>query len=562
MKRSTKTMTFLACCLCALEITAAPAQTNSAPSATTADLYQMDLNLDPAFGRMEGRMLLRYGNNSKNPLPAVRLRLDPNLDTKQSLEILAVQDSAGRPLRWKHQPLKFAKWSSEKGALEVVLPEPVLPAGQATFAIRFRGEGSYVSSNMIVLQDDPYHSLDGWYPKAMTPRGDGWSIDDDRPSDYEVTVKLPAGIAVASTGRRVSEVKRDGQVELRLKAERVWGFTIYGSSRWQRHERRAGGVDLGICVPAEAESWVERLLDATADSIAFYEKEYAPFPARHLDIIGQGSFSERAHGSSAACNLITIFLGGQFEKQYRFLVAHEVAHQYFGTQVGFHRADIHWIPVGLGMTMDEHYAQARGLDATFGRKIMREFYFMAERMGFDTTLSQPVEPAMQAPPPWSFGWNMSLAHGKAYAVCAMLRDLLGAEKFQAVLRELITQRAGGLIRQADLIAACETALGERLDWFVADWIDGRATFDNAITSVAKVGGDWDVTVAQVGTGRFPAQVEVTTVSGEKLRQRVDRAKPSDTLHFKTPGPLRSVRLDPEHIYPDLNETNNVWRAGQ
>ena len=407
-----------------------PDQTNPTPSATTADQYWMDLTLDPGQGRMEGKMRLRYCNNSTSPISAVRLRLDPNLDKKQTLEITAVTDLTGADLPWSYRGLKFAGWTSEKGAMDVVLPAPLTPGGKTVFSIQFHGVGSYVATNMIVLQDDPYHSLDGWYPKAMTPRGGGWSIDDDRLADYEIGVKLPEDIAVASTGRRLGKAERGDQTEWRLQAERVWGFTIYGSSSWQRHERRAGEVDLAICVPAEAESWVQRLLDATADSIEFYEKEYGPFPTRHLDITCPGAFSDRAHGSSAACNMITIFLGGQFEKQYRFLVAHEVAHQYFGAQIGFPRADIHWIPVGLGMTMDEHYAQARGLDATFGRKIMREFYFTAERMGFDTTLSQPVERAMQSPPPWSFGWNMSLAHGKAYAVCAMLRDLLGAEGYQ------------------------------------------------------------------------------------------------------------------------------------
>jgi hypothetical protein len=188
---------------------------------------------------------------------------------------------------------------------------------------------------------------------------------------------------------------------------------------------------------------------------------------------------------------------------------------------------------------------------------------MADRMGFDTTLSQPVEPAMQSPPPWPFGWNMALAHGKAYAVCAMLRDLLGGKRYQAVIRKLIAERSGTLIQQADLIAACEAALGERLDWFVADWIDGGATFDYAITSVEKTPTGCAVAVTRVGTGSFPVLVEATTTSGEPLRQRVDRgAKPSDTLHLKIAGVLKTVRLDPDRIYPDLNETNNLWKAAK
>ena len=79
-----------------------------------------------------------------------------------------------------------------------------------------------------------------------------------------------------------------------------------------------------------------------------------------------------------------------------------------------------------------------------------------------------------------------------------------------------------MIQQSDLIVACEAALGERLDWFLADWIDGRATFDYAITSVEKTPIGCDVAVARIGTGRFPVLVEATTASGETLRQRVDR----------------------------------------
>jgi len=208
--------------------------------------------------------------------------------------------------------------------------------------------------------------------------------------------------------------------------------------------------------------------------------------------------------------------------------------------------------------MDEHYAAARGLDATLGRKIMRDFYFRAEQMGFDTTLSQSLERPLQSPPPWSFGWNLSLMHGKGYAVCALLRDLLGAERYQGVIQKLIKDYSGGVIHDGDLIAACESALGERLDWFAADWVNGRATLDYAISAVNKSNDGWDVVVTRVGTAGFPIWVEVVTESGERMRQRANRTKAVDTLHFKTTGVVKTARIDPDNVYPDLNEANNVW----
>jgi aminopeptidase N len=61
---------------------------------------------------------------------------------------------------------------------------------------------------------------------------------------------------------------------------------------------------------------------------------------------------------------------------------------------------------------------------------------------------------------------------KAYAVCSLLRDLLGEKQFQDVVRKIVAERAGTPIDGADLIVYYQAALGNPLGWFVADWIEG------------------------------------------------------------------------------------------
>ena len=234
-------------------------------------------------------MVLRYQNQRSNSMAALRLHLDPNMSTRQSLEILSVEDDTGLPLAWNYQPFKFGSLRSDKGAVDVKLPKALAPFGETTVSMKFRSSGNLVVSNMVVLQDDPYQSLDGWYPKAMTACSGGWSLDDDRPADYDVTVQLPSEFCVASTGRVLNEKPREKQRVLHLKAERVRGFTLYAYPHWQRRERRVGQIELAVCLPAEAATWADRMLDSAADAIAFYEKEYAPFPSRHLDIFCPGS---------------------------------------------------------------------------------------------------------------------------------------------------------------------------------------------------------------------------------------------------------------------------------
>ena len=526
--------------------------------AGSVDVYRLNLTVDSSLGRLDGRLVLQYRNVSTKPIASVQFRLDPNLSKGLSMEILAVEEPSGRTLRWSLKPLAFGTLNSDAGALEVTLPGPLPPGAETKLVMRFRGSGKNIGPDMLMLQDDPYPSLDAWYPKAMTPRDGSWSIDDDRLADYDVTLTLPAAFTVASTGRRAGDPTATGDHrEWRLRATEVRGFTVFASRAWQRHARDGGRVALAVYLPSDAESYASRFLDTAADAIAFYEKEYGPYPATHLDIVGVGSMSDSAQGGSTDCNLIVVFLGTGLEQQYRFLIAHEVAHQYFSVRIGSPRDSIGWVPVGLGLMMDEHYAVARGFDADWGRR-MRGNYIRAEQMHFDTTLSQSVQGPLKSPAPWSFGWNMALTHGKAYAVCAMLRDLMGPARFQDVVRTIIRQRSGGIVREADLITAAEAVMGQKLDWFVADWIDGRATFDYGIRSVVKSDDGWTVEVDRIGTGSFPAKVELTTEEGQVIVQRVDRTKPADVLRFKTSGKVRSVRLNPENVYPDLNPSDDVW----
>jgi hypothetical protein len=169
------------------------------------DTYRIGLVVAPSQSRCDGTMALRYQNQTTNSLVSLRLHLDPNMSHKQSLEIISVEDDQGTSLAWDYQPLKFGNLRSDKGAVDVRLRKALAPFGETTVSKRFRSSGNNIVPDMVMLQDDPYQSLDGWYPKAMTARDGGWSLDDDRPADYDATVQLPSEFAVASTGRVLDE---------------------------------------------------------------------------------------------------------------------------------------------------------------------------------------------------------------------------------------------------------------------------------------------------------------------------------------------------------------------
>jgi len=521
------------------------------------DSYNFELNLDEKAGVLSGKVYIAYWNNSGQDLDEIHFRLDMNMGSQEYMEILAVRDGEGKELKTRYIPFKFGKLSSDKGWIAVILSNPLKKGKEEWIEMDFRMTmGRALKPELTMLQDDPYFSLDAWYPKAASFKSNAWRVDDDRLAEYQVAIELSSDLVVASTGRIVEEESMaDNRKMLRLQADRVRGFTIYGSTSWKVHTKNAKGVDIRCLLPEDKETIATHFLEAAADTIAFYQTEYGEFPCKHLDIICP--VAEQGGGAFAACNVIGVFISKGIKERYKWFVAHEVAHQYFGNLIAQRRCEIYWIIVGLGMVMDRQYLIQCGHDDRFHRN-MANMYPMVKKQNRNCRLSQTVEELMEAKSPWSMQWNLALGHGKAYAVCSLLEDLIGEESFKNVIRRIISKHAGGIIKAEDLIALCEKEYGDDLSWFTADWIEGDAVLDYKVNEVKKTAEGWDLIVMQVGSASFPVTVEVQTKSGNRLLKRVTRGRKVNSFHLSKDEEPLSVIVDPKGVYPDMNSSNNSW----
>jgi len=529
-----------------------------APSvmAVHTDNYSMKLHVSAA--RLNGEMKLDYINTSKSPISDIRLRLDMNIGDKSSITVKRVRDMEGHEIPWEYHAMTFGAWRSSKGQMVVHLSEPLLPGKRFILMLTFvMKSANAINPEMITLQDDPYLSLDAWYPKAMSPLEGGWSADDDRPSKYQVNITLPQSYALASTGITRSNTEQGQTQEIDLHAADVRGFSIYAVAGAKVYSQEKDGHAISVLLPVQYETWASSIHEAAFDVIKFYEQEYGAYPSKQLDIVCVGSMDGKAHGSAAACNVVVLWLSKQFESQYRTLIAHELAHQYVGSMVGICRNEIAWAPMGLGLMMERDYHHARKRDYSRMMKTLSWFYLEAERRGFDTRLSQSVELPLKSKPPWSFGWNMSLMHGKAMHVCLMLEDLLGNESFQAVARETIKRWQGRTLSNTDFIGLCKERAAQPLDWFFDDWFTGKATIDYGIVKVSRSEAGLDVYVKQESSAAYPVLVEAVYRSGEKLQLRADRKQHITICNLPERGEIVQVTIDPENIYPDIDKSNNT-----
>jgi hypothetical protein len=120
----------------------------------------------------------------------------------------------------------------------------------------------------------------------------------------------------------------------------------------------------------------------------------------------------------------------------------------------------------------------------------------------------------------------------------------------------------------DFFYAMNRALGRNLDWFWYQWFFTTHTFDQAITSVTERGDNAIVAVRDKGEMAMPVilRVEYTDGTSDTITQAAEvwfaGSRTADVVVPRRGRTVRSVTLDPDNRFQDLDRTNNVWTAAR
>ena len=235
------------------------------------------------------------------------------------------------------------------------------------------------------------------------------------------------------------------------------------------------------------------------------------------------------------------------------LVAHEVAHQWWGNYVDSRN------PAAL--MVDEALAQygiVLAIEALEGEQAATDFlrfsrddYLPCEcaRAYFNRIRGQEYDkPLMRLTGERYEYW---LANAKGHWVYHMLRQRVGDELFFGTLHELISRHGGGEMSLADLRAAFVAAAPPEaeLETFFRQWLDrpGAPVLD--VTWTAEDGADGPaarVTIRQRGEP-YELRLEIAVDADEASRTHtVQLSDEEETFLLAAPGRVVGVRIDPRH----------------
>lgn len=458
-------------------------------SAVDIQRYRYFIELNDENAVIKGRAVIRIRANAR--LNELALDLGQRDEAGKGMQVSSVQ-MAGQSLVSQH--------SQDK--LKIQLPEPQPANAEFELEIMYQGEpksGLFISNNKF---GDRVFFADNW-----PDHGHQWLPSIDHPSDkaaVEFIVTAPMQYAVVANGIKVEESSLEGNRKLTHWREDVpipVKVMVIGVARFAMQESaRLNDISVSSWVFPQNRQEGFHDYQVAVKALDYFQKNVGPYPYKKLANVQ----SKTRFGGLENANTIFYFensVNGKGEQE--ALIAHEIAHQWFGnstTENDWHHV---WLSEGFATYFANLY-----IEHTFGReafvkqllanrdKVIR-YHQKTMRPIVDTTVQDP----QQVLTPNTYekaGWMLH-----------MLRQKLGDQIFWQGIRSYYAKFAGKNVLSADFQAEMEQVSGLNLSTFFQQWLY-QAGFP-------KLAVQWD----------FNAQTKILTLVVEQTQGQSEFEFPLD-----------------------------------
>lgn len=155
-----------------------------------------------------------------------------------------------------------------------------------------------------------------------------------------------------------------------------------------------------------------------------------------------------------------------------------------------------------------------------------------------------------------------------YALELLRNDIIGPDRFDYAFREYIKRWAYKHPTPWDFFRTMENVSGEDLGWFWKGMFINNYRLDQAISNVAYIQANPAagalVQIDNLDKMIMPVYLKFETVTGKtgmvKIPVEVWQNGNTWTQKLNTTEKLKSVIIDPYHVFPDINDQNNTWQA--
>jgi aminopeptidase N len=415
--------------------------------------YRIDVRFDEAVHRVIG---------------AADVTLRPLRDSCCSIELDAVAMSIRRVGLAGGAELRF---EYDSARLRVLLDRPYAYGEKLTVAVQY---SCTPARGLYFIQPNASYPGD---PEQIWTQGQGednrhWFPCYDYPNDKassELIVRVRDEWVTLGNGALASKKKNgDGTSTWRWVQDAPHSsyLIMLAAGRFRVYRDRWESIPVdSYYAPTDALPDVKRAYEHTAAMVGFFSRftgirypwpKYAQIPVAHFLYGGM----ENTTATVLADSRVVLDARASLDYTPDGLIAHELAHQWWGDDVTYADWENAWLNEGFATCFQQLWTEhAHGAD------LFAEQRFEGMQSYLDWTDKQGRIPLVSAGP------NGSPNHySKGAAVLHMLRVMIGDAEFRRVLRAYGERHAFGSVETNDLKRAIEDVTGRNLRWFFEQWV--------------------------------------------------------------------------------------------
>nr|MBC7245945.1 M1 family metallopeptidase [Chloroflexota bacterium] len=409
-----------------------------------------------------------YTNRTGEPLDRLYFRLWPNKPSYGSM--LTFQ----RVMVQGDEP--ELEYKADNTAVGVILPHPLQPSQSIEVHMEYqvtvpvgnaRGYGTFNYQDGVLLLSNFYamvavYEPTGWNLSLAPDYGDPVYAET---SFFTMELTVPQGMVVVTSGSTTEKRDNgDGTTTWTCLSGPMRDFMVVASDRFESSSCAVGYIRLNSYYLPEHKEAGEEILEYARNGLRAYQQSFGPYPFAEFDVVEAPIYA----GGMEYPGLIMI--GQQYYDQggeyFEFILAHEVAHQWWYSVVGNDQVNVPWLDESLTNFSTVYYYE-HAYDRTRADLAFQNFIARRYEQIKGTSQDLPVDQPVFAFDPQEYSL---IVYGKGAVFFYELRKALGDGVFLDVLRTYYQDRKYKLATPDDFLRVAEQVSGQELDDFYARWI--------------------------------------------------------------------------------------------
>lgn len=503
--------------------------------------YQMEVSVDASM-RIHGSGTIEIESSGG------RARI-VQFDLHNDLTVDSVEDAEGRPLLHVQSPR----------SLTVILGEPVGSGSRTSVRIDWSGVMLNKEWSSYALRDPT-----GWYPRA----------GEINRATFDVTYRYPSKLELLSMGRLVDSGTGGSESwQRRVAEEPVRAFT-FEIGHFDKETVQAGHITVTIAYDPEsadkskiardmmkskrsnrqvdfdyvgiARKTRDEIRQQFVQALTYMEEKYGELPFHELTVVTvPRSFSQSLQGFiTLSTEMMAEYDWEEAVNGYedrRTVIAHEVAHQWWGHALGASSYRDYWIAEAL--------SSWAALD--YGRNVLdwSNRYRIGPTTRWQSHLTTETIDgrAYESLGPLVIGPRVESSHAqsvyerlvyyKGPVVLDTIARTMGESKFRRVLRKMLSEESDGILTTEEMIGYLGTAGGPSIDRFAERFIYGTGIPEIEYDyTIERSGAGWRIRgeAVEIAPMRFEYRIERAAGGFNVGRKLAESRKALDSLRMKVP----------------------------